>query len=195
MVFEGFLPYLSLIQENSTHMSEKSTWFHDMLLALYFLDENNIIHNDVTLGNIFKVDGSSDRVSLGGFYAAEKIYPTETRTSVSTRGTVEYFSPDRALAYLNKSDMYRHDSHADLYALGVAAYYYCFNLYPFEESKNKFYEDSSTSEYKRRVSAVIIQAKSNIWHRINKNLKENSTCTFYKNRGSEKYHIPQDRIE
>eukprot|EP00919_Chromeraceae_sp_WS-2016_P012417 GHVR01028984.1.p1 GENE.GHVR01028984.1~~GHVR01028984.1.p1 ORF type:complete len:157 (+),score=26.08 GHVR01028984.1:183-653(+) len=71
------------------------SWVYQMLKTLLFLDYHSVIHNDVKLDNIFITDDIYKDVVLGDFgYAVKK------DDDVTLAGTPEYFSPERAKAYL-----------------------------------------------------------------------------------------------
>eukprot|EP00919_Chromeraceae_sp_WS-2016_P023057 GHVR01054821.1.p1 GENE.GHVR01054821.1~~GHVR01054821.1.p1 ORF type:complete len:595 (-),score=73.69 GHVR01054821.1:146-1930(-) len=103
----------------------KYMWVKELLIALEFLDNNKIIHNDVKPDNIFITDDNHIRLGEFGFavYAPNSV-------DFSTSGTPAYFSSERAEDYLKQVDDTKgHTSKADVFAAGVVMYEICFERF------------------------------------------------------------------
>lgn len=114
----------------------------DITKGLEICHENNIMHRDIKLNNIFvSKDG---KFKLGDFGVSKKL-DTLTR-SHTIKGTPHYIAPE---IYV-KNEKYNHS--ADLYSLGILMYY-LFNKkrYPFYPDYPNGYEkeDEDRAFYKR----------------------------------------------
>ena len=86
--------------------------FNDLNKAIKILHQNNIIHRDIKLENIFmKFEGASDFVIKLGDFGCSKINNFESKCSTNC-GTLLYMAPE-----ILKGDLY--DYKCDLYSLGV----------------------------------------------------------------------------
>jgi len=99
--------------------------FNDLNEAIKVIHQNNIIHRDIKLKNIFiKYEGDNDFiVKLGDFGISKKINDIEAKCSTHC-GTLKYMAPE-----ILKDELY--DYKCDLYSLGVCLYYLIFREFPF----------------------------------------------------------------
>ena len=99
--------------------------FNDLNKAIKILHQNNIIHRDIKLENIFmKFEGASDFVIKLGDFGCSKINNFESKCSTNC-GTLLYMAPE-----ILKGDLY--DYKCDLYSLGVCLYRLIFFNFPFK---------------------------------------------------------------
>jgi serine/threonine protein kinase len=112
----------SRIENSEKGLSLESTLkiTEQMLKALSFLKEQEIIHRDIKPENIFMV-GSDDTIRLGDFGLAMKKGDIEqNRESV---GTPDYVSPELLESLIRKSDTIPYDFPSDMWATGCLLFF------------------------------------------------------------------------
>ena len=103
--------------------NELLDWFIQILLALKYIHEKQILHRDIKPSNIFLM---KDMAKLGNFGVSKALSPTikSAKTMVTTP---EYLAPE-----VKQNTNYTYE--ADIWALGVTFYQLIILDYPFEGS-------------------------------------------------------------
>ena len=116
-----------LISRNKTGFSEKIafTYFIQVLNAVYFLHENQIIHRDIKPENL--LIGDNNTIKLCDFGWAKQL-TLKNRSSFC--GTVEYMAPE-----IIESENY--DYSVDIWSLGILLYELLMGYSPFKDKTTK----------------------------------------------------------
>ena len=103
--------------------NELLDWFIQILLALKYIHEKNILHRNINPSNIFLM---KDMAKLGNFGVATALSPTINYSKTLVTAP-QYLAPE---VYKNSKYTYE----ADIWALGVTFYQLIILDYPFEGS-------------------------------------------------------------
>ena len=116
-----------LISRNKTGFSEKIafTYFIQVVNAVYFLHENQIIHRDIKPENL--LIGENNTIKLCDFGWAKQL-TLKNRSSFC--GTVEYMAPE-----IIESENY--DYSVDIWSLGILLYELLMGYSPFKDKTTK----------------------------------------------------------
>ena len=116
-----------LISKNKKGFSEQKAfhYFIQVVNAVYFLHENQIIHRDIKPENL--LIGENDTIKLCDFGWAKNL-TLKNRSSYC--GTVEYMAPE-----IIESDNY--DFSVDIWSLGILLYELLFGHSPFKDKTTK----------------------------------------------------------
>ena len=117
--------YSLIKQENGFPENEAYKYFIQIVNAVYFLHQNNIIHRDIKPENI--LIGDNDLLKLCDFGWAKKITVNNRSTFC---GTVEYMAPE-----IVGSGKY--DCGVDVWSLGILLYELLMGHSPFKSKKDK----------------------------------------------------------
>lgn len=142
ILMEMLTPLTKWLQENNLTVGEGLKIGIDISSGLSICHENNIIHRDIKLSNIFvSKDGT---FKLGDFGVSKRM--NDTTMAGTLKGTPNYIAPD---IYIGQE---KYNSSVDNYSLGILLYY-LFNKkrfpyypdFPYEYST----EDEDRAFYKR----------------------------------------------
>lgn len=142
ILMEMLTPLTKWLQENNLTVGEGLKIGIDIASGLSICHENNIIHRDIKLSNIFvSKDGA---FKLGDFGVSKRI--NDTTMAGTLKGTPNYIAPE---IYIGQE---KYNSSVDNYSLGILLYY-LFNKkrfpyypdFPYEYST----EDEDRAFYKR----------------------------------------------
>ena len=103
--------------------NELLDWFIQILLALKYIHEKNILHRDINPSNIFLM---KDMAKLGNFGVAKALSP-ELNYAKTLVTTPQYLAPE-------VKEKEKYTCQADIWALGVTFYQLIILDYPFEGS-------------------------------------------------------------
>ncbi len=142
ILMEIMTPLDKWLHENNLTVSEAIDISLEVAKGLKVCHQNNIMHRDIKLNNIFvSKDG---KFKLGDFGVSKRL-DTLTR-SHTIKGTPHYIAPE---IYVKNE---KYNKQADIYSLGILMYY-LFNKrrYPFYPNYPKVYqkEDEDRAFYKR----------------------------------------------
>ncbi|MFR8316170.1 serine/threonine protein kinase [Eubacterium ventriosum] len=142
ILMELMMPLDKWLYENNLTVSQAIDISLDVAKGIKICHDNNIVHRDIKLNNIFvSKDG---KFKLGDFGISKKI--GELTRSHTIKGTPHYIAPE---IYV-KNEKYSNSS--DIYSLGILMYY-LFNKrrYPFYPNYPEIYkrEDEDRAFYER----------------------------------------------
>ena len=142
ILMELMMPLDKWLYENNITVSQAIDISLDVAKGIKICHDNNIVHRDIKLNNIFvSKDG---KFKLGDFGISKKI--GELTRSHTIKGTPHYIAPE---IYV-KNEKYSNSS--DIYSLGILMYY-LFNKrrYPFYPNYPEVYkrEDEDRAFYER----------------------------------------------
>eukprot|EP00919_Chromeraceae_sp_WS-2016_P023056 GHVR01054820.1.p1 GENE.GHVR01054820.1~~GHVR01054820.1.p1 ORF type:complete len:277 (-),score=51.81 GHVR01054820.1:3-833(-) len=135
----------------------KYMWVKELLTVLQFLHKNDVIHNDVSLENMFLTD--DDHIRLGYFEFAKDVTKEEDKT---VDGTPQYFSAERAQAFFDKKngmEIKSHTSKADVFAAGVVTFAICFNKFIHSDPS----EDDPSYTFNGKLDLIASEAAEFDW--------------------------------
>lgn len=118
--------------------------FKDLVDAIVVLRENKLIHHQVTLKNIYIINGY---VKLGGLEHVHAIATPLPPFYANCEKSLEYLSPE---FYTKKHLIYP----SQVFSLGVSIYKLLFNKYPFDQnlkSENHF------SEFYLKTKTIVLK--------------------------------------
>ena len=157
---------LSAMIKRRKTLSELETRYFLRQIAdgLSYLHENDIVHRDIKLGNIFL--GKDMKVKIGDFGLSVKL-KTQLERKTTLCGTPNYIAPE-----VLEEDKYKgHSKEADIWSLGVLAYILLFGNPPFDSDQIKrtylkikvcdymFPKDSDVSEEAKEFIRQILILK------------------------------------
>lgn len=90
-----------------------------------YLHENNVIHRDIKLGNIFLADRM--QVKIGDFGLSAKL-STKLERKTTLCGTPNYIAPE----VLDETKYQGHSKEVDIWSFGVLLYILLFGKPPFD---------------------------------------------------------------
>jgi serine/threonine protein kinase len=129
-IFMDYYPEGDLItyEEQFAYINECTAWliFRQVLDALVYLHEHNVIHRDIKLENILLKDSVTMTVVLADFGFAE-ILPKNNRFVTDVKGTPVYIAPEM---FTGKP---YNGYYADIWALGVTLYAMVCGHMPFDD--------------------------------------------------------------
>ena len=117
--------YSLIKKENGLSENRAFNYFIQIVNAVYFLHQNNIIHRDIKPENI--LIGDNDKVKLCDFGWAKELTVNNRSTFC---GTVEYMAPE-----IVGSELY--DFSVDVWSLGILLYELLMGHSPFKSEKDK----------------------------------------------------------
>ena len=117
--------YSLIKKENGLSENRAFNYFIQIVNAVYFLHQNNIIHRDIKPENI--LIGENDKVKLCDFGWAKELTLNNRSTFC---GTVEYMAPE-----IVGSELY--DCSVDVWSLGILLYELLMGHSPFKSQKEK----------------------------------------------------------
>ena len=117
--------YSLIKKENGLSENRAFNYFIQIVNAVYFLHQNNIIHRDIKPENI--LIGENDKVKLCDFGWAKELTLNNRSTFC---GTVEYMAPE-----IVGSELY--DCSVDVWSLGILLYELLMGHSPFKSEKEK----------------------------------------------------------
>ncbi|CAD8126451.1 unnamed protein product [Paramecium sonneborni] len=138
-----------LRQQKNISEDKAILYFAQIVDALYYLHENNIMHRDLKLSNIYFT--KDQQLKIGGFnYAIQLEQKQERRKSIC--GTSQYLAPD----ILQNEDGY--SLKVDIWYLGIILYRLLYSVHPFQADDIKSaYQNIKTTKYKLREEVKISQ--------------------------------------
>ena len=156
--------YITTIMDLGKPIEEKILWkiFLQCLEGLKYLHENNIIHKNIRLENIYVTDDMD--IKLGNFRYAS--------FNNNNFDEVMYY-PEDGMFYKNSDALNNniYNEYSDLYALGVVFYQLCYYEFPFEIieqngkyelKKNPEKETKYVKEIKDFINKLILDKKPDI---------------------------------
>ena len=124
-----------LKEQKYKYISIEKLWpiFVSVVLGLYVLHSQNILHRDVKAANIFyHKDNKTNKASIKiGDLGVAKLLDKDNMLARTLVGTVQYFSPE-----ICDGKPYNHKT--DVWALGMLLYQCCTLSLPFENIKNPY---------------------------------------------------------
>ncbi|ORZ40023.1 hypothetical protein BCR44DRAFT_71013, partial [Catenaria anguillulae PL171] len=128
---------------------EARYFFKDLLLAVQYMHERNIIHRDLKLGNVFLSDDMHAKV--GDFGLATEI-TVENERKKTICGTPNYIAPE----ILTGPQSGGHSFEVDIWSLGVILYSMLIGRPPFQTNDvNKIYKRINELDYSFPSSVPI----------------------------------------
>ena len=109
---------------------ETSELLHQLLKALNYLHDNDIVHRDIKLENVLLEDKEEGLVKLADFGFAKKLPKNSVEPLTQVMGTRIYMAPE-----MMKRDGY--NEKADIWSLGILLYELCCLEYPFNPDWEK----------------------------------------------------------
>jgi calcium-dependent protein kinase len=118
--------YHRLIKRSSYSERDAAKATYDMLLALNYLHQHNVVHRDIKLENFIYEDPSETaRLKLIDFGFSKLWYPdSENSRMQASCGSIQYVAPEVLLG--------RYTSQCDLWSMGVVVYMLLCGEPPFE---------------------------------------------------------------
>lgn len=146
---------------------EKCYIIYQMLEILQSLKKLKILHNDIKLENFIMKSVSPPKILLTDFDFAEII----NKSSCHKRGTIPYTAPE-----ILRDEP--HDYEADIWSLGVCAFYFLFEVFPFNFKKAKLFDKNhimSCLENNELVRPKGNDVSDDAWEFVSELLKKDQT--------------------
>ncbi|CAK67207.1 unnamed protein product (macronuclear) [Paramecium tetraurelia] len=157
-----------LQQKGQLCENEAKLLFVQIVDALNYLHENNILHRDLKLSNIYF--NKEQQLKVGGFNYAIKLEQKEERRR-SICGSSQYLAPD----ILDNENGYSFE--VDLWYLGIILYTLIFGVHPFEAFDIKIaYQNIKANKQQYKEDVQISQStKQLIDELLNSDCKKRAT--------------------
>ncbi|CAD8211481.1 unnamed protein product [Paramecium octaurelia] len=170
ILLEEFKCTLNEYLQQKGQLSERETklFFIQIVNSLNYLHENNILHRDLKLSNIYLT--MEQQIKICGFnYAIKLEQKQERRRSIC--GSSQYLAPD----ILDNENGYSFE--VDLWYLGIILYTLIFGVHPFEASDIKIaYQKIKANKQQYKEEVQISQStKQLIDELLNSDPKKRAT--------------------
>ncbi|GMT01728.1 hypothetical protein PENTCL1PPCAC_23902, partial [Pristionchus entomophagus] len=155
----------SWLKDNTTDASRPiplmKSWFKQMVSAVAYIHEKNLIHRDLKPSNVlFDEDGRLKLCDLGIATQRSVEDGTETAITRTNIGTLIYMSPEQ-IPFVSRS---RYSSQTDVFALGLILSELCiamtvterkkiFDEYRLGRQSNRI-EDAKTADFVRKLTQM-----------------------------------------
>ncbi len=142
---------------------EAQCYLAQLIPALQYLHESNVIHRDLKFGNLFL--GKNMELKIGDFGLAAKLsHPTERRKTVC--GTPNYIAPE-ILSSKRGTELVGHSFEVDIWATGIILYTMLVGRPPFEARTVKLtYRNIWDNEYSIPREAGLSPEATSLIQRI-----------------------------